>query len=400
MLRQDARSQELAQRLGMEMPEYIDKLQKRNWPYARDTDRGQVENDVSQRGQLQRRRATPRGSGEGGTMESDPSTMIHSQIESSDQSTSAAPSDMNARSPGVSDARDHFRVFCSGNHTAPSIEIISIFGEMTFLPVEVKTTYGTITLRQQQLLDLRIPEYLIQPLLFDEERCPLAAVYTDFRDYGRRQIAEGQPVESVLGNPKVDLALYFRDRQPDDPHTPATWACEFMRLLTGFDTYVALAYIFTYARFMRWSIAPSAETYALLPEAMRPTPMQRLVRHHPGVDLPIFPELRDGLIQDMRDYIIATQTLGTSVNWEHRLENAVDIDSETGKMTVSESFATHVCDLSNWSISQRLAEVFPELRGVVHEVEHETIPVSKADLDGFLRQRGVVNPASQIVAAG
>ncbi|OCT51917.1 hypothetical protein CLCR_08992 [Cladophialophora carrionii] len=257
MLRQDARSQELAQRLGMEVPEYLERLQNRSWRYARDTSRGQVEDDVSQRAQLQRRHAASRGAGEEGRMESESSTAMHSRTGSSDQSTPVPFSDMNMRSPAVSDARTHFRVFCSGDHTAPTIETISIFGDIPFPPAEIKTEYGYVTLRQQQVLNLRVPEYLIQPLLFDEERCPMAAVYTDFRDYGRRQIAEGKPLESVLGSPKVDLALYLRERQPGDPHTPATWACEFMRLLKDCDTYVALAYIFTYARFMRVSTVVS-----------------------------------------------------------------------------------------------------------------------------------------------
>jgi hypothetical protein len=248
---EDAHVRDLTQRLGMEVPEYVGRLQSQSWPYARNTRLGQVEDDVSQRAELQRRHATPRGAGEEGTMEPDSSTVMRSPTGSSDPSNFAAPFERKMRSPGVSDARDRFRVFCSENHTAPSIETISIFGDIPFPPAEIKTLYGSVTLRQQQVLNLRIPEFLIQPLLFDEERCPMAAVYTDFRDYGRRQIAEGRPTESILGSPKVDLALYFRERQPDDPHTPATWACEFMRLLKGFDTFVALAHIFTYASFMR-----------------------------------------------------------------------------------------------------------------------------------------------------
>ncbi|OQV06006.1 hypothetical protein CLAIMM_10649 [Cladophialophora immunda] len=253
-------------------------------------------------------------------METDPPTVRSSSAGSSDHSIAPTFSEMLMPSPGVLDASDQHRIFCSRDHHVPIIESISIFGEIPLPPTEITTSHGSITLQQQQILNLRIPEYLILPLLFDEERYPMAAVYTDFRDYGRRQLAEGQSLETVLGSSKVDLALYLRERQPGDQHTPATWACEFMRLLKDFDTYVALACIFTYARFMRvssvWVIAPSEDTYALLPETMRPTVVQKLVRHHPGVDLPIFPEMRDGLILDMRDYIVAIQTLGCSVNWE------------------------------------------------------------------------------------
>lgn len=98
--------------------------------------------------------------------------------------------------------------------------------------------------------------------------------------------------------------------------------------------------------------------------------------------------MRDGLIHDMRDYIVAMQTLGCSVNWDHGLEGAIDIDSETGSMTVSESFADHICDLANWSVGQKFAEVFPELRGYCHIVEQDTIPLSEVDIEEFLRTHG------------
>ncbi len=110
--------------------------------------------------------------------------------------------------------------------------------------------------------------------------------------------------------------------------------------------------------------------------------------------------MRDGLILDMRDYIVAIQTLGCSVNWDQRLEGAIDVDAETQIMTVSEDFARHICDLSNWSISQSFADVFPELRGLYRVVEQETIPASEVDVEDFLRRQGIVSAESGIVAGG
>ena len=74
------------------------------------------------------------------------------------------------------------------------------------------------------------------------------------------------------------------------------------------------------------------------------------------------PELRDGLIYDLRDYILPSQSFGTTVNWHKGLEAAVDINPNTGKMTLSVSFIEHVWDLENWSFSGGFAAVFPELR--------------------------------------
>ncbi|KIW11526.1 hypothetical protein PV08_10827 [Exophiala spinifera] len=282
------------------------------------------------------------------------------------------------------DPRDQYRIFCSKHHDIPAFKSIAIFGQPS------ANLAQQLHLDPAHLhLDLHVPEYLIQPALFEEERCPLAAVYTDFRDYGRRRLAEGHSAEVVLGSPRVELAVFFGGRKSEDPHTPNTWACQYMRLLRDMDIYVSLACVFTYSRFMRWAIAPSEETYALLPEAMRPTPLQRLIPHHPGVDLPIFPEMRDGLIHDMRDYIVALQTFGCSVNWPYGLEGAIEVRQGTGLMTVTDAFAAHVSNLHNWSISEKFAGIFPELRGFYRVEKLDTIPVSEVQVDAFFRQHGI-----------
>ena len=99
------------------------------------------------------------------------------------------------------------------------------------------------------------------------------------------------------------------------------------------------------------------------------------------------PEMRDGLIHDMRDYIVAAQTLGYTVNWEFGLEAAIDIDPETGSMAVSEAFAEHACDLGNWSISRGFAAVFPEMRGHYVVEELETIAVSTVNVEEYIKRR-------------
>lgn len=51
--------------------------------------------------------------------------------------------------------------------------------------------------------------------------------------------------------------------------------------------------------------------------------------------------MRDGLIEDMRDYIVAMQTFGCSVNWQHGLDVAITVDRKAETMTVSDAFADH-----------------------------------------------------------
>jgi len=110
--------------------------------------------------------------------------------------------------------------------------------------------------------------------------------------------------------------------------------------------------------------------------------------------------MRNGLIEDMRDYVVAIETFGCRINWGYGLDAAIDVDPETRDMTVSDIFAEHICNLSNWSISQKFADVFPEMRGYYRVVEQETLGVSEVNVEEFLQKRGIVNPNSDIAAAG
>ncbi|KIW82375.1 hypothetical protein Z517_05402 [Fonsecaea pedrosoi CBS 271.37] len=258
-LKDDVPIRMLVQRLGMDIPEHAGTSSSADTPgswasaHAEKTSRHEFAEDISQKEELIRRQGIfPEGVHDSGTR-AGPSTAWADPVGSrDDQWYLPILAGVHVQRSGESDPRDKFRIFCSRTHDTPSVEFVSIFGDSSFLSPEIRASQ-VLTLQQQQTLNLDIPEYLIQPMLFEGERCPIAAVYTDFRDYGRRQLASGFPVEFVLGPPQVDLSLYFRNRRVEDPHTPATWACEYMRLLKNFDTYVALAWIFTYAHFMRVS---------------------------------------------------------------------------------------------------------------------------------------------------
>ncbi|KAK5189377.1 hypothetical protein LTR99_008693 [Exophiala xenobiotica] len=396
-LKEDVHIQNLSQRLGFEAPEapvtqsFL--TEHGSWSSSQVWEGSQEGiRDMIQTGELTRRHALLPQESDTTTSDRHPSTdAVSSKGSSTGQFDAQTHSSAGVQSPMDFDPRDQYRIFCSNYHPIPSVKSITVFGSA---PSDLTQQIGSHHAGQPKI-DLHIPEYLVQPAIFEEERCPLAAVYTDFRDYGRRRLAEGTPAETVLGAPEVCLNLLFRGRRPNDLHTPSTWACQYMRLLKDFDIYVSLAFVFTFSRFMRWAIAPSEESYALLPEAMRPTPLQRLVPHHPGVDLAIFPEMRDGLVYDMRDYIVAIQTFGCSVNWPYGLDAAIDYDPETELVTVADTFANHVCNLANWSVSQKFVDVFPELRGYYHIVDQDTLPRSEVNIEEFFKDHGMTPSLSR-----
>ncbi len=99
------------------------------------------------------------------------------------------------------------------------------------------------------------------------------------------------------------------------------------------------------------------------------------------------PELRDGLIYDLRDYILASQSYGTTINWNMGLQEAVDMDAVTGNMTISNAFAEHVWHLENWRFSAGFAAVFPELRRRYRILPGFSVPVSNVNVQELLDKR-------------
>jgi len=86
------------------------------------------------------------------------------------------------------------------------------------------------------------------------------------------------------------------------------------------------------------------------------------------------PEMRDGLVYDMRDYIVAIQTFGCSVNWPYGLDAAIDYDPETELVTVADTFANHVCN---------------------HIVDQDTLPRSEVNIEEFFKDHGMTPSLSR-----
>lgn len=200
------------------------------------------------------------------------------------------------------DLRKKFRIrYPEGDHPVPPPDV-SPYSHLSLSDAIPCARYPP-DVQAQQMDNFRLPEHYVQPLLSYQQESPMATAYTSFRDSARLRLLSGESQESIFGLEKVAVDLFFRAREPDDPHTASTWASEYFHALHGIDTYVCLAGIFNFERFMRvslcvsvqhnthtlaqWTIAPSAETYAKIPPGQRPTPCQRLVPHHPASDLPV-----------------------------------------------------------------------------------------------------------------
>lgn len=119
------------------------------------------------------------------------------------------------------------------------------------------------------------------------------------------------------------------------------------------------------ADILQWMIYPTPETYAEVPETIRPTPTQCFVPHMPAVDLVLVPAFRDMLCNRLQDWITPATEIGLNCNWPYTTKEAFETDPVSGSMKISKDFAEHVGKSEVWSISSYGLSLYPELAGKV-----------------------------------
>ena len=130
---------------------------------------------------------------------------------------------------------------------------VEVFGNLPFSSSIASAGYSE-SIQSQQMLNYRLPIHLVQPIVVIEDS-PLSRVYTDYRDAARQLIASGAPLVDILGpQDYVNVDLYFRERQPNDPFSANFWACETFKTFDEFDGVVKLGVVALLTPFMRVSL--------------------------------------------------------------------------------------------------------------------------------------------------
>ena len=236
-----------------------------------------------------------------------------------------------------------------------------------------EATWYSDTLRQQQELKLRGPLHLISSFVIADQS-PLSMIFINFKTGVSDMLAQGMPLNEVLGPLDPVADLLFRPRLPSDPFSASTWACELARIDPTVDIFTQLANAFLLSRFMRWNLAPTLENFLLLPKIMRPTFAQRTIPHFASADLYAIPAVRDCLItghSDMVERIGRPGTQGVKFHWHFDMARAIDIDPSTGVKSISRLFGMCAAELSNWSCGKQFLASSPLKNGLLKIVEHQ-----------------------------
>ncbi|KAJ4256797.1 hypothetical protein NW762_008893 [Fusarium torreyae] len=138
------------------------------------------------------------------------------------------------------------------------------------------------------------------------------------------------------------------------------------------DVLSRVGFLFVLSHLLRWYICRTEESYEQLPAFIRPTKMQLSIPHPAWIDVIIWPEVRDAIIQKMdwsrfEEYRqIVSRSL--SVNWPHSDPRSILQIGDDGKSyRLSDTFERHICTPENWSVDKAAAEAFPFLESVSRE---------------------------------
>ncbi|CAG7564718.1 unnamed protein product [Fusarium equiseti] len=96
---------------------------------------------------------------------------------------------------------------------------------------------------------------------------------------------------------------------------------------------------------MRWQINPTPESYADMPDWIRPTELQVFVPHIDMVDL------------------LAACTSGVQAHWDGTIEEAICVDGPTGRKRLTPEAEAAVRDIRNWSLAASYRAFMPGIDG-------------------------------------
>lgn len=207
------------------------------------------------------------------------------------------------------------------------------------------------------------PRAHLIPIQNTKPTCPLDAIFLDFLKDRRRALMDGS--QQRLAYPSVSSLL--------NPTENSTYSYSiskvFSDILRTFPDISSLpeqvGTLYVMFQIMRWQIFPTQQNYDRMPNWITPRPAQLFSPHPAWVDYIIWPNVRDRLSYDWRDYpfenwfVPYTRTI--SCNWPYEPMDCLLHNTESDELLINPVFERHIRELSNWSVGTEFAETFPAL---------------------------------------
>ncbi|KAF4338404.1 major facilitator superfamily transporter [Fusarium beomiforme] len=152
-------------------------------------------------------------------------------------------------------------------------------------------------IQDKQIRNIFVPDWAAMTLNTEADPGDMSNAFGDIYQQVTSLLGKGEPVNRVIGE-HPNIAALYDPEQFDKSCLLSQWAARMVHSVKcqGYDfTCFASMNIFWYM--MRWMISPSPETYAAMPEWIRPTNYQLFTPHISMADFVIWPAFRELVVQ-------------------------------------------------------------------------------------------------------
>ncbi|KAF4340016.1 conidial development fluffy [Fusarium beomiforme] len=192
--------------------------------------------------------------------------------------------------------------------------------------------------------------------------------WADTLKKARQLVSDGAKPDDLTGTFPYVAALFDEGEYEAAPMI-SKWAVRFIYSARRQDyAFTSMAAVWVVWAVMRWQINPTPQTYAYLPEWIRPTELQVFVPHIDMLDCISWPYFRDYVIQhpEMQHgelQWLAACTSGVQVKWPGTIEDALCIDGPTGRKRFTAEAEETIRDLQKWSLAASYRAFMPGIDG-------------------------------------
>ncbi|KAF5974486.1 major facilitator superfamily transporter [Fusarium coicis] len=235
-------------------------------------------------------------------------------------------------------------------------------------------------IQDAQIRNIFVPSWAATTLNTELDPGEMSNAFGDIYQKATSLLKKGEPTHRVFGEYPNIAALYDQD-QFDRSCLLSQWAARMVHSVKcqGYDfTCFASMNVFWYM--MRWMIDPSPETYAAMPEWIRPTTNQLFTPHISMADFVLWPAFRDLVVQfpqlQGRMAWLADMSMHIRCEWPYALEDALKPDPINGTVDL--------VDLAKL-IRQWLTD--DEAEKILSRFQNACIPNSQVLWSGMLREQ-------------